>query len=145
MFLVSSSLNPLEPCVKLRMKMYLEQRRQAMLDLDSYIWVINNCIAYYGATYIRGFEVLMTTVHYQLHHHPPITIHPSFIIIIIIHGYIRTWKYFPPFVRRIHRATSNTLQLRKLWYIKRRWYKLLKYFDMIFFVLSILHQTTWLL
>ena len=28
-----SSLNPLKPGVKLRMKMYLEQRRQAMLQL----------------------------------------------------------------------------------------------------------------
>ena len=31
--LLLSSPNPLKPCIKLRMKMYLEQRRQAMLQL----------------------------------------------------------------------------------------------------------------
>ena len=35
--------NPLKPSVQSRMKMYLEQRRQAMLY---YIWVINKFIAY---------------------------------------------------------------------------------------------------
>ena len=38
-----SLLNPLKPGVKLTMKMY--------------IWVINNFIAWWGATYIRGFTV----------------------------------------------------------------------------------------
>ena len=38
--------NPLKPGLKLRMKMQLEQRRQAMLGRRSnYIWVINNFIA----------------------------------------------------------------------------------------------------
>ena len=50
-----SSLNPLKPAVELRMKMLLEQRRQAMLQLHlSY----QQFIAYRGATYIRGFTVI---------------------------------------------------------------------------------------
>ena len=36
--------NPLKPGIKSKMKMSLEQRPQAMLQL--YIWVINNIIAY---------------------------------------------------------------------------------------------------
>ena len=44
-----SSLNPLKPGVKLRTKM----------RCSNYIWVINNFIAYKGATYIRGFTVIL--------------------------------------------------------------------------------------
>ena len=46
-------LSSLNPGVKLRMKMYLEQRRRAI----NYIWVINNFIAYLGVTYTKGFTV----------------------------------------------------------------------------------------
>ena len=50
LFLRLSLPNPLNPCVKSRMKMYLEQL--------NYIWVINNFVAYWGATYIRDLTVM---------------------------------------------------------------------------------------
>ena len=48
--------SPLKPGVKSRMKMQLEQRRQAMLPL--YLGV-QQSIAYYGVTYIQGFVVII--------------------------------------------------------------------------------------
>ena len=49
--LLLSLPNPLKPCVKLRMKMQLEQRQQAMPQLHL------NFIANLGATYIRDFTL----------------------------------------------------------------------------------------
>ena len=43
--------NPLTPDVKPRMTMKLDRR------CSNYIWVINNCIAYQGAFYLRGLTI----------------------------------------------------------------------------------------
>ena len=54
-FVLQLSLpNPLKPDVKWRMKMYLEQRGQVMLQLHL---IVNKFIAYWGVTCIRDLTV----------------------------------------------------------------------------------------
>ena len=52
------SLNPLKPCIswEWRCSWSSADRR-----CSNYIWVINNFIAFEGATYIRGFTVIQLT------------------------------------------------------------------------------------
>ena len=52
--------NPLKPSVRLRVKMKLGQRPRRC---SNFIWVINNFIAYLGASYIRDFTVDKPWVH----------------------------------------------------------------------------------
>ena len=51
--------NLLKPCIKLRMKMFLDRR------CSNYIWVINNLITHKGAIYIRDLTVPVNIITIQ--------------------------------------------------------------------------------
>ena len=91
---------PLQPDVKLRMK--------RLWRCSNYIWVINNSIAYKGATYIRGLSVIVNLQLLVTRCWRGITCIQT---ILSSHKNVVSWKYFPHYYPYWIKSTGHPCNL----------------------------------